>query len=92
MAVLKENGGYSNRMIAEHIRIATKVIESVDKATREKWSASNRHGKEIITKLPERILREGIDPVAQLEVPMCILQFGHTCTNTHPRLFASMRR
>ncbi|KAF2653944.1 hypothetical protein K491DRAFT_495044 [Lophiostoma macrostomum CBS 122681] len=52
---------------AEGIRIATRVILPVDKSTREKWPTSDRIARGIFPKLPEKVLRENIDPVVQIE-------------------------
>ena len=65
--MLKCGNGFSDRDAADGIRIAIRVLQSVDKATRERWPSNDPNAKEIYPKLPSKILQQGINPGVQLE-------------------------
>lgn len=52
----------------EAIRIATRVMQFVDKEVRESWPTTNKLAKSTFYRLPGKILRQGIDPEVQFEV------------------------
>jgi hypothetical protein len=63
----------SKHEAAEGIGIATKVMQTVEKTTRENWPTSDPRARGSFLRLPEKLLGKNIDPVVQLEVHIHIL-------------------
>lgn len=64
----KGDVGVSDSEAVEGIRIAIRTIHFINQETRQAWPKSNDRAKNTFLKLPEKVLRNGIDPTVQLEV------------------------
>jgi hypothetical protein len=67
---IKDDDEVSDEDAVEGIRIAICTLRCVDRTALKAWPKSNPRAKEIFTKLPEKIVRENINPAVQFEA-MC---------------------